>query len=326
MINPQAQLAIWRKPWLLALALVMLLLSVRIAIAEELLRLELIEDALASGSVFTVADIARYISGDEQLWQKIATEKLGYAPEPGRSIVFTRAALLGRLADRGYDWRAIGVTGPDTLQIAGAGQEAGTGQVRDLLEQDVRQVLGIAASFEEQRALPEPVLPAGTLNIRVRYPQKAGFWLPDAVEFSVDGLLVAAIPLAQYGCFRLPVVIAPQGIPGRTLIDGTHLSIEEREVRPGQEFVPRAADAIGMTTRSPVAAGAQLCLSRLQAAYDIARGSEITLVVQSGAVELRARAVALNNAYIGQRLLVERVDDGARFTGLVVAGPMVVME
>jgi flagella basal body P-ring formation protein FlgA len=49
-------------------------------------------------------------------------------------------------------------------------------------------------------------------------------------------------------------------------------------------------------------------------------------VVCAGSVELRARAVALNNAYVGQTLLVKRVDDGAKFTGLVEPGPLVVVE
>jgi len=43
-------------------------------------------------------------------------------------------------------------------------------------------------------------------------------------------------------------------------------------------------------------------------------------------VELTALAVAMNNAYIGQRLTVKRLDDGMKFTGRVETGPRVVVE
>lgn len=326
MSNVRAQQAIRRAPWTAALALAVLLLSARIAGAGEPLQLELLDDAPAGGAAYTVADVARYVSGDAELWQRLAAEKLGYAPAPGQTITVARETLLGRLAERGYDWRALVITGPEVLTIHGAEQSAAADDVLALLERDAGAVLGVAVCFETTRALPQPPLPAGTLEVSVRYPQKAGFWLPDAVEYRVDGLLVAALPLAQYGVFRLAVVIAPDGIPGRTLIDGTYLGVEEREIRAGQEIVPTAGAALGMTTRSPVAAGALLRLSRLQAAYDVARGADVTLVIRGGSVELKARAVAMNNAYIGQRLLVERLDDRARFTGRVVAGPMVVVE
>ncbi len=308
------------------LVFAVLLLGTRIAGAAEPLQLELLDDAQASGAAYTLADVARYVSGDQQLWERLAAEKLGYAPAPGQTITVSRETLLGRLAERGYDWRALVLTGPEVLTIHGATQSAAAGDVLALLERDAAEVLGTAVRFETTRALPQPPLPAGALDLSVRYPQKAGFWLPDAIEYRVDGLLVAAVPLAQYGAFRLAVVIAPDGIPGRTLIDGTHLGVEEREIRPGHEIVPTPGAALGMTTRSPVAAGALLRLSRLQAAYDVARGADVTLVIRGGAVELKARATALNNAYIGQRLLVERIGDRARFTGRVVAGPMVVVE
>lgn len=326
MTNLRAQQAIGQTLRTAGLALALLLLGLRIAGAVEPLQLELIDDAPASGAAYTLADVARYVSGDQQLWEQLAAEKLGYAPAPGQTITVSRETLLGRLAERGYDWRALQVTGPEVLTIHGAEQSAAAEDVLALLERDAAEVLGTAVRFETTRALPQPPLPAGTLEVSVRYPQKAGFWLPDAVEYRVDGLLVAAVPLAQYGAFHLPVVIAPEGIPGRTLIDGTYLGVEEREVRPGQEVVPMAGAALGMTTRAPVAAGALLRLSRLQAAYDVARGASVTLVISGGSVELRARAVAMNNAYIGQRLLVERADDRARFMGRVVAGPMVVVE
>ena len=97
-------------------------------------------------------------------------------------------------------------------------------------------------------------------------------------------------------------------------------------MKPGRELVTRIDDIVGFSARSRISPGEMLKWSRLRVPYDIERGSEVTLVVCAPGVELQARAVALNNAYLGQTLLVKRVDDGAKFTGRVEPGPLVVVE
>ena len=86
------------------------------------------------------------------------------------------------------------------------------------------------------------------------------------------------------------------------------------------------SDVTNMTTRSSVAQGTMVKLSKLQQPYDVLRSGEVLLIINLDGVELSARAVVMSDAYIGQRVQVKRLDDGARFTGLVVAGQMVVVK
>jgi flagella basal body P-ring formation protein FlgA len=296
------------------------------AAAGEGVALELIDGAAVSGTTYQLGDIAQYSSGSEQLWQRLAGENLGYAPAMGERITVSAQTILGRLAERGYDWRALTLNGPAVITIHGAEQRVGASALGDLLAQRIQEELGVTAVFSAARELPAVALPGGATEIRVRFPERAGWWLPDAVEYYVDGLLSDTVLLAQYGSFSLPVVVAPDGIPGRTLIGADYLGRATQELRPGSEVVTQPAQVLGKTTRGAVSEHAMPLASRLRASYDVIRGHEVTLVIHAGAVELRARAVALSDAYVGQLLTVKRSDDGVKFKGRVEAGPLVVVE
>ncbi|MBN2080744.1 flagellar basal body P-ring formation protein FlgA [bacterium] len=296
------------------------------ALAAPAVSIELIDGAAVAGNVFTLGDIARLASGDGELWRQLAAEPLGYAPAPGENVTLAADTILGRLAERGYDWRAIALSGPAVLTICGTTQLIESEPLLAALMQAVEDELGVSAQFNVTRPLPVVTAAAGELDIEVRFPDKPGWWLPDAVEISVNGLQVQRILLAQHGEFELPVVVAPAGIAGRTVINGAHLGTELSTVRPGHEVVTQPGQVIGLTTRGQIAAGAPVLFSRLMVPYDVERGSEVALVIRGGVVELTALAVALNNAYIGQRLTVKRLDDGMKFTGRVEAGPRVVVE
>jgi flagella basal body P-ring formation protein FlgA len=296
------------------------------ACAAQGVELRLLESVALSGASYTLDDVADYIEGDAALWETLASEPLGYVPVPGATTAVAADTILGRLAQRGYDWHSIQLSGPDSVVITGALQTITAAEVTQALTSVIAEQLGVTARFETSRPLPAVDSPAGSLELRVRFPDKPGWWLPDAVEFLVDGRLVTALPLLQYGAFRLPVVIAPEGIAGNTRIHADHLSYEECAVKPGREVVTRIDDVADFSTRSRISPGEMLKLSRLRVPYDVERGCEVALVVCATGVELRAQAVALNNAYIGQILLVKRVADGAKFTGRVEPGPLVVVE
>jgi|GEM_PF-2204454 len=309
--------------------LLALLLAVTIgtpALAAPAVTLELIDAAQVGGGTFALGDVARLADGDGELWRQLAAEPLGYTPAPGESITLAADTILGRLAERGYDWRAIALTGPAVLTICGAAQVIECQPLLAALNQAVADELGVSAEFTITRPLPVVTAAAGELEIEVRFPDKPGWWLPDALEISVDGLQVQRVLLSQHGEFELPVVVAPAGIAGRTMINGAHLGTELSTVRPGREVITQAQQVIGLTTRGRITAGAPVLFSRLMVPYDIERGSEVSLVIKGGVVELTALAVAMNNAYIGQRLTVKRLDDGMKFTGRVETGPRVVVE
>ncbi len=313
--------------WLtLAAALATLLWLAPAWAEDESLVLELIDGAKLSGATYSLGDVCDYVSGNAVLWERLKVEPMGYAPAPGSSITLATSTILGRLAERGYDWRQISLRGPEQITIHGTVQSLDPSTVLALLDSETSRKLEAAVSFEPTRAMSVPKLPVGELAVTVRFPDKPGRWLPDAIEFHVDGRLATVMPLGQLGKFHLRVLVAPAGIAARTLIDAGHLGLEEQVIAPGQEVTTCTTDAVGLTTRSQIAAGAMVKLSRLKQPYDVTRLSTVTLLIRTGGVEMSAQAQAMADAYVGQVVLVKRLDDNAKFSGLVVEGPLVVVE
>ncbi len=195
-----------------------------------------------------------------------------------------------------------------------------------LVQDDAETTLGVPLALEQLRDLPLLKLPAGAALLTVRYPRRAGLFLPEAVECRCDGRLITSIPLGQYLRFRLAVLVTPGGLPARTLIDATQLTLLEQTLNAGTEVATLPEHVSGMATRGLLPAGARVVQSRLMQPYDVARGSTVLLVIAVDGVRLEARAVALADGYIGQRLSVQREDDKRKYIGLVCAGPQVVVE
>jgi flagella basal body P-ring formation protein FlgA len=211
-------------------------------------------------------------------------------------------------------------------QAAEAGQNIAPDAVLAAVQADVETALGVDVALEPLRELPSIALPAGAVELSLRYPKRAGLFLPEAVECRVDGRLVTSISLGQYLRFRLSVLTAPAGLPARALVDGALLQREEQLLNAGTEVATLPEQVAGLSTRGLLPAGARVVLSRLMRPYDVARGSTVLLVIAMDGVRMEARAVALADGYIGQRLSVQREDDKKKYVGLVCAGQQVVVE
>ena len=311
-----------------ALGALLLLLWPTMPCAAEGLVIRLKSEAAVSSQNYTVAEVAEYVSGERSLWQLVAAETAGVSPRTaGQRTQFGAARLLGILAERGYDWQRIAIEGAAVAAIQLAEQSVPAATVIALLENETSERLGVPVEIITATPFPDTILPQGNLSIHVHFPDKPGYWLPDAVEFLVDGRLVSRLPLTRLKTnFKLTVIVAPGGITARTLVHPGRLGAEEQDLPPGSEVATRAEQVTGMTTRAALRPGERLRLSQLQAPYDVSRGSELTLVIAGDGITLHALAIAMNNAYIGQSLVVKRVDDNKRYTGRLIEGPMVVLE
>lgn len=198
--------------------------------------------------------------------------------------------------------------------------------VLQLVQADAESRLGVPVALEQLRVMPPVLLPPGEVELAVRYPRRAGLFLPEAVECRCGGRLITSVPLGQYMRFSLDVLVAPAGLPARAQLDAAQLAVVQQTLNAGTEVTTRAEQVAGMAARGMLPAGTRVVQSRLMRPYDVARGSTVLLVIAVDGVRLEARAQALADGYIGQRLSVQREDDKRKYVGLVCAGPQVVVE
>jgi flagella basal body P-ring formation protein FlgA len=194
------------------------------------------------------------------------------------------------------------------------------------LEADCEERLGVDVQLRLLEALPALKCRSADYELAVRYSPRAGQWLPDALLLREAGRQTASLPLYRYVEFSLPVLVAPAGLSARSLIRSEQLETQVLPLRAGREVLCDMARASGCEARLAVRPGGQVLHSALRAPYDIRRGEELTLVLRLPGLEVQASATALCDAYIGQRITVRRSDDRRQFSGLLSAGPQVVVE
>jgi flagella basal body P-ring formation protein FlgA len=251
---------------------------------------------------------------NEAKHQRAETKAVGYyAALATAALVCLASAALALLC-------FIKAHAADELQVVTPGD------VLAAVQSDAEEQLKVAVALEPLHELPPITLPVGAVELTVRYPKHAGLYLPEAVECRVDGRLITSIALGQYVRFRLSVLTAPDGLPARALVDGAQLACEEQLLGAGTEVATLPGQTAGMCTRGLLPAGARVVLSRLMRPFDVARGSTVLLVIAMDGVRMEARAVALADGYIGQRLTVQRENDKKKYVGLVCADQQVVVE
>lgn len=240
--------------------------------------------------------------------------------------------LAGRRAGARRSGRSIGARLALSLLLsAAAAQTAHAAPVSgdDLcaaLKASISERLGVEANLDKLADWPPLDFAAEQTEISVRYPAHKVSSLPEALELRVNGRIEACLPLARFVQFSLPVAVAPKGLALRSLVSPEQLALETRTLRAGSECCCDLARLSGLETRAAVPAGALVLPSRLRAPADVKRGDSVTIVMLLSGVEVRAEASALADAYIGQRISVQRRSDRKQFSGLLCAGALVEVE
>jgi len=116
---------------------------------------------------FRLSDIA-VVQGDEALCQTLRQIELGASPLAGQSRLFTRQQLITRLRQHGVDLSAIQLEMPHTVRITRGAQSLDTTQLEQFAREQLRAVLGEAASEWMLENPPAPAaIPSGAVSFRL---------------------------------------------------------------------------------------------------------------------------------------------------------------
>jgi len=116
---------------------------------------------------FRLSDIA-VVQGDETLCQTLRQIELGASPLAGQSRLFTRQQLITRLRLHGIDLSAIQLEMPHTVRITRGAQSLDTTQLEQFAREQLRAVLGEAASEWTLENPPAPAsMPSGAVSFRL---------------------------------------------------------------------------------------------------------------------------------------------------------------
>jgi len=124
---------------------------------------------------------------------------------------------------------------------------------------------------------------------------------------------------------RVPVAALP--IEPRTALGSGHVRWEERATTSlGAAQIPSADDLSIGWSKVRIAAGSLLTSSKVAPRPAVMIGEEISLVLRSGAIELRTTGRALEDGRIGERVRVRNLESGVRLNARVTGPKEVELE
>ncbi len=114
------------------------------------------------------------------------------------------------------------------------------------------------------------------------------------------------------------VVVARQPLPRGHLISAADLAAEDRDVtRSVRGYFTNPAVLVGQRVKSPLLPGSIITPAVLEADKFVRRGQTVTLMVQSGGIEIAMAGKALADGALNQRIKVENLNSGRVVEGIV---------
>ena len=307
-----------RHPALLSLALALALCA---PAARAAAQLTLKAAASVPGPRVTLAELA-VIGGDAGA--TLGALDMGPAPLPGYTTRLARAEVERMLRARGL---ALAVGGAAAVGIERLTQPAAGADAAAVAERHLRQRLhDQAARIELRLAAPpqELQLPAGKVEYRVRangrenvLQRRVTVWL----EVLVDAVFVRTLALQFEVQAWRPVLVARRELAAGTAPACDAFDTRELDVA-ALDGAPAGADcgALRGRLKRALGAGAALLQTHLQAELAVTQGDSVDLRVADGAILIEARAVALADGNVGQRIDVQP-SNGTRAVRAEVIGP-----
>lgn len=285
---------------LLTLAFTLLLVPACVPAAE---RLTLKASVLVGAARITLADV---VTPDIPALTSI---DLGAAPLPGYSMRLSKAEVARMLRSRGLGFELDGV---DAVNVERRTQPYDQQHIVNAAQDYLHQLLARQAEHVELQlaaTLPDLQLPAGRIALKPRplmpesaLRRRATVW----VDVAVDGIFVRTVTVPFLIRAMRTVLVAKSDLPAGSQPDCTNLELREQDIA-ALDDAPVNADcnAVPGRLKRVLAQGAPLQRNQLQMARAVAQGDSVSLRMHDGAIMLEARATALDDGDIGQRIDVK---------------------
>jgi flagella basal body P-ring formation protein FlgA len=113
------------------------------------------------------------------------------------------------------------------------------------------------------------------------------------------------------------VAVAAHAIVTGSVLTANDVRVEQRdlsELPPG--FFDDAANAVGLTAARPISGGAIITNQELLGAKAVQRGQSVTLLADSGGIQVRMAGRVLSDGLVNQRVKVQNLSSGKVVEGI----------
>ncbi len=259
---------------------------------------------------------------------ELADLPLGRSPEPGRTLILSRAELLGKLK-AAAPLAGVEVSCPEEVCALRRSQVVSRAQMLAALQAQLEARLCAAGSGKVLvagfRVAEEPLVPEGALELSFELPE-AGERLLGSVNLAliikVEGVAARKLRTSARVSLEREVVCAAREIRRHEVLSSSDLSLEVRQVS-GFEAVTVLEEAVGKRAARRLEAGAALGRRDLDRPPVLSRGGSVTILLEAGPLTITARGLAAEAGRVGETVRVVNAESKREVLAVVVDGATV---
>lgn len=317
-----------KRRCLSAAVLIMVTLGTWRAVAGED-TVTLLEEAQVRGSKVLLGEVAA-IEGVNA--EALAAIEVIAAPMPGAAKQVHASLVESRLRGAGFDPKNVSIKGSSRVRATTAHATIS----REALAESLRQHILLEMPWDlgdTQVDVPLPlndiIAPDGDVDIfwkanpQYRYVGAGAF----SAEILVDGQVFRTLQCKAIVEPYVNVVTALSDIPRGRSIGPRDLDLRKIAVSAApQGAVTRIEDIIGMVATKTIFPGQTVTTRMVDMPVIVRRSQMVPVEVQSGAVQLQGRAVAMSDARAGDLLTCMNPNSKEQFLGLLRKDGVVVVQ
>lgn len=260
--------------------------------------------------VLKLGDIVRIDAPAERV-AALASLTIGMVPPTGATREIGRDELQRWIDTAPRDLGAVQWRGNVSVRVTRKTEALDGAAVLQAAQAAAREALQArfqAYSVEDAGSPLPDIVAAGPFELRAR-PLALGDALASRmvvwVELWRDGRFYRAIPVALKVRATARVLRVNAALPVGASISKADVTVEEHDVAAlAGAYWPAAEPLSAVRTRQPVAAGAVLLRSQLDALPDIERGDQVALRVRAGTVTIETTAQAMQDGWTDRNVRV----------------------
>ena len=268
--------------------------------------------------------VAAVTGGDPVLRQAAGAVSIGEAPDPGRTRVIEKSAIVGYLQRGGVAPENVRMDMPDRITVH---RNAVT--IADVfLERIVTAYLLDRAPWPRDRARVrkftangETVLPTGKITYRILPPPQLDFLrtIPLAVAFYVDGVPREKTWVTVNFTVVIPVVVTRHPIGRNQSISEADVKLVDMDLAElPSGVITNPGDVIGLRARRTLHIDTPLREDLVERPPLVGRGDIVKIILESGGLVVSTLGEVKEQGALGERISVVNLESKRRVLARVI--------
>lgn len=303
------------KKFIFLITAVMMILPGAVwALGEKKASLEFLPAPNIENTTIKLSEICDVQCEDPYLLEKLKAVTLGTVPEPGTEKTLSKYEVIASLRREGISARDISFRGKAQLRFSYQSEQLRPEEVVAAAKEYILKESGYSPEdiifevIKQPRAL---LIPEGGAHFEV-YPLSCAGFIGNtflSVNVIVDEKIVETVPVTIHVRVFKPVLVVKERIERGERVSESAFMLRRREVTRYSKGVIESFNEIkGMVSKRLLRSSQIISMNMFEEPELVKKGDIVKVLLSSGALTVKAKGIALNNAKKGEVLRVKNID------------------